>query len=49
MIFGFFTIEYTMQNARLGESQAVIKTAGWSINNLRNADDTLWENKTAGT
>ena len=40
MIFGFFTIEYIMQNARLGESQAVIKTAGWSINNLRNADDT---------
>ena len=40
MIFGFCTIEHIMQNARLGESQAVIKTAGWNINNLRYADDT---------
>ena len=29
-----------MWNARLGESQAGIKIAGTSINNLRHADDT---------
>ena len=29
-----------MQNARLNESQAKIKTAGRNINNLRYADDT---------
>ena len=29
-----------MQNARLGKSQAGIKTAGRNINNLRYADDT---------
>ena len=29
-----------MQNARLDESQAGIKTARRNINNLRNADDT---------
>ena len=29
-----------MRNARLDEAQAVIKTAGRSINNLRYADDT---------
>ena len=33
-------IEYIMQNARLGESQAGIKIAGRNINNLRYADDT---------
>ena len=33
-------IEYIMQNAGLDESQAVIKTAGKNINNLRYADDT---------
>ena len=32
--------EYIMQNARLDESQAGIKTAGRHINNLRYADDT---------
>ena len=32
--------EYTMQNARLGESQAGIKIAGRNINNIRYADDT---------
>ena len=32
--------EYIMRNARLDESQAGIKTAGRSINNLRYADDT---------
>ena len=32
--------EYIMQNARLAESQAEIKIAGWNINNLRYADDT---------
>ena len=30
-----------MQNARMGESQAVIKIAGRNINNLRYADDTI--------
>ena len=29
-----------MQNTRLGESQAAIKTAGRNINNLRYTDDT---------
>ena len=32
--------EYIMQNVRLYEAQAGIKTAGRSINNLRYADDT---------
>ena len=32
--------EYTMQDARLDESQARIKIAGRNINNLRYADDT---------
>ena len=32
--------EYIMQNARLDESEAGIKTAGRSINNLRYADAT---------
>ena len=32
--------EYIMQNARLAEAQAGIKTAGRNINNLRYADDT---------
>ena len=32
--------EYTMQNARLDEAQARIKTARRNINNLRYADDT---------
>ena len=31
---------YIMQNARLDEAQAGIKTAGRNINNLRYADDT---------
>ena len=30
-----------MQNARLYEAQAGIKTAGRNINNLRYADDTI--------
>ena len=30
-----------MGSARLDESQAGIKTAGWNINNLRYADDTI--------
>ena len=33
--------EYIMQNAWLGE--AGIKIAGRNINNLRCADDTLWQ------
>ena len=32
--------EHIMQNARLNEAQAGIKTAGRNINNLRYADDT---------
>ena len=32
--------EYIMQNAKLDEAQAGIKTAGRNINNLRYADDT---------
>ena len=32
--------EYTMQNARLDETQAEIKFAGRNINNLRYANDT---------
>ena len=32
--------EYIMQNARLDEAQAGIKTVGRNINNLRYADDT---------
>ena len=36
--------EYIMQNARLDEAQAGIKTAERNINNLRYADDiTLWQ------
>ena len=35
-------VEYIMQNARLDESQAGIKTAGRNINNLRYADDTTF-------
>ena len=38
--------EHIMQNARLDEAQAGIKTAGRNINNLRYADDILMaENK----
>ena len=36
--------EYIMQNARLEDSQARIKIARRSINNIRHADDTtLWQ------
>ena len=38
-LFNFYP-EYIMQNARLDESQAGIKTARRNINNLRYADDT---------
>ena len=38
-LFNFYD-EYIMQNARLDESQAGIKTAGRNINHLRYADDT---------
>ena len=38
-LFNFYA-EYTMQNARLDESQAGIKISGRNINNLRYADDT---------
>ena len=34
--------EYIVQNARLDEAQAGIKTAGRNINNLRYADDTTF-------
>ena len=33
--------EYIMRNAGLEEAQAGIKIAGWNINNLRYADDTI--------
>ena len=32
--------KYIMQNARLDESQAIVKTVGRNINNLRYVDDT---------
>ena len=38
-LFNFYA-EYIMQNARLDEAPAGIKTAGRNINNLRYADDT---------
>ena len=38
-LFNFY-VEYIMRNARLDESQAVIKIARRNINNLRYADDT---------
>ena len=37
-LFNFYA-EYIIQNGRLDESQAGIKTAGRNINNLRYADD----------
>ena len=39
--FNFYT-EYIMQNAGMDESQARIKIARRSINNLRYADDTTF-------
>ena len=45
-----FCAEYIIQNARLDESQAQIKTPGRNINNLRYADDTtLIDRKWRGT
>ena len=38
-LFNFYS-EYIMQNARLDESQAGIKTPRKNINNLRYTDDT---------
>ena len=38
-LFNYYA-EYSMQNARLDESQAGIKIAGRNINNLKYADDT---------
>ena len=35
--------EYFMRNTGLEEAQAGIKIAGRNINNLRYADDTLWQ------
>ena len=35
-----FYAEYSIQNARLGESQSQIKIAGGNINKLSYADDT---------
>ena len=37
--------EYIMRNAGLDEAQAGVKIAGRNINNLRYADDTLWQKK----
>ena len=47
-LFNFYA-EYILQNARLDESQAGIKTAGGNINNLRYADDTTLMVKSEGT
>ena len=45
-----FCVEYIIQNARLDESQAQIKTPGRNINNLRYGDDTtLIDRKWRGT
>ena len=41
-LFNFYA-EYIMRNAGLEEAQAGIKIAGRNINNLRYADDTLWQ------
>ena len=43
----FFNLyaEYILRNAGLEEAQAGIKIAGRNINNLRYADDTLWQKK----
>ena len=38
-LFNLYAV-YNIQNARLDESQAGIKTAGRNINNLRYEDDT---------
>ena len=38
-LFNFYT-EYIIQNARLDEAQAGIKTVGRNVSNLRYADDT---------
>ena len=39
LLFNFYS-ERIMQNARLNEAQAEIKTAGRNINNLKYVDDT---------
>ena len=41
-LFNFYA-EYIMRNAGLEEAQAGIKIAGRNINNLRYADDHLWQ------
>ena len=41
--------EYIMQNVRLDEAQAGIKTAGRNINNFRYADDTTPMAESRGT
>ena len=42
-LFNLYT-EYIMRNAGLDEAQAVIKTSGRNVNNLRYPDDTtLWQ------
>ena len=35
--------EYVMRSARLDEAQARIKIAGRNINNLRYADNSIWQ------
>ena len=40
-----FYVEYIMQNARLDEVQAGIKTTGRNINNLRYTDDITFMTK----
>ena len=47
-LFNFYA-EYIMQNARLDEVQAEIKTAGRNIYNLRYANDTTLKAERRGT
>ena len=41
-LFNLYAV-YIMPSAKLDEAQAGIKIAGRNINNLRYADDTLWQ------
>ena len=41
-LFNFYA-EYIMRNTELDEAQAGIKIAGRNNNNLRHADNTLWQ------
>ena len=45
MLFRSLYAEYIMRNAGLNESQTGIKIAGRDINNLRYADDTIFNGR----